>query len=287
MLATTLTEYKDFLHAQLCYQLFITPLHLPVEKEYRDFARHACELLVKNRSTVINLKSPRHHVLHCFEQTKNPNAKKILVTHGWMSRAAYMIRLIRALHQQGFQVYALDFPAHGEAKGIQLTWMDAVSILKETINDFGPFYAVIGHSFGGSMLLNTLNLASQFQEWRLKKEPERVVLMSAPTRMRTPVRKLAKRLKLSGKGYLCLRELFRQHAITDLKNLDFRHYINHAKTPFLCIHGENDDSIRPVESSVFCQQYPHASLALLPDADHISVLIDERVENKVCQFLAT
>ncbi|KTD27124.1 MULTISPECIES: alpha/beta hydrolase [Legionella] len=281
-----LTEFWDLIHAQLCYQLFITPLHLPIEKEYRHFARKACEFFVATRSHSISIDTPRHHVIHCFEQVDNPQAKKVLIAHGWISRAAYMARLIRALHRQGYHVYAIDFPAHGEAKGVQLTWTDAVMILQQTINKLGPFYAVIGHSFGGSMLLNTLNLACQFPEWKLDQEPERMVLMSSPTRMRTPVSQLARRLKLSGKGFIFLRELFRQHATTDLKHLDFRHFIKQSKTPVLCIHGEKDDSISPYESIIFCAQYPHASLALLPEANHVSVLIDERVESKVCDFLA-
>jgi pimeloyl-ACP methyl ester carboxylesterase len=202
-----------------------------------------------------------------------------------MSRAAYMARLIRALHNQGFQIYAIDFPAHGESKGVQLDWSDAVAILQQTINNFGPFYGVIGHSFGGSMLLNTLNLASKFPEWQLKHEPERVILIASPTRMRMPVSRLARRFKLSGKGYLYLRSLFRQNAVTDIKHLDLHHYVRHAKTPFLCIHGENDSSIAPNESTLFCELYPHASLVLLPDVDHVSVLIDPRVEEQVCQFL--
>lgn len=285
MLANSLTEFKDFIHAQLCYQLFITPIHLPIEKQYRDFAHKACEFFLEKRTEAIDCDTPRHHVIHHFASINHSQAKKVLIAHGWMSRAAYMVRLVHALNQQGFDVYALDFPAHGEAKGVQLPWTDAVLLLKQILNNFGPFYAVIGHSFGGSMILNTLNLASQFSEWRIDSEPERVVLIASPTRMRTPVGKLARRFKLSGKGLRQLREVFRQHAMTDLKRLDFRHYISHAKTPFLCIHGEEDESITPTESTIFCQQYPHAYLALLPGADHVSVLMDERVEKTVCQFL--
>ena len=284
MFANALTEIRDFIHAQLCYQLFITPIHLPIEREYRDFARRACEHFLEHRTSMTDKHMPRHHVIHHFA-CANPKAKKILIAHGWMSRAAYMIRLIRALHNQGFDVYAIDFPAHGEAKGVQLTWTDAVSVLNHTLNTLGPFYAVIGHSFGGSMLLNTLNLSTQLPEWRLNEEPERVVLVASPTRMHTPVCKLARRFKLSARGFWHLRDLFRENAITDLRNLDFRHYISQSKTPFLCIHGDKDDSIMPYESTIFCQKYPHASLALLPGADHVSVLMDERVEEQVCQFL--
>ena len=284
-MANSLTNAKDFLHAQLCYQLFITPIYLPLPKQYRHFAQRACEYLESERSELIHYETPRHHVIHRFAQQDNPQAKKILITHGWMSRAAYMARLIHALHQQGFDVYALDFPAHGDAKGVQLPWIDAVAILKQTINHIGPFYAVIGHSFGGSMLLNTLNLAGQYPEWKLETQPERVVLLASPTRMRTPVSRLARQLKLTAKGYLLLRDVFCQQTIVDLKRLDFRHYISHAKTPFLCVHGEDDIAITPKESTIFCQHYPHASLSLLPGIDHINILMDERVEQTVCEFL--
>ncbi|MBA2655536.1 MAG: alpha/beta hydrolase [Tatlockia sp.] len=285
MLANSIQGMLNFLHAQLCYQFFITPIHLPIEKEYREFASKAVEFFASHRSRSFSLNSPRHHVIHHFEQKTNPLAPKILIAHGWMSRAAYMARLIRALHNQGFQIYAIDFPAHGESKGLQLAWTDAVTILRQTINNFGPFYAVVGHSFGGSMLLNTLNLASKFPEWKLKSEPEHLILIASPTRMRIPVSKLARRFKLSGKGLIHLRELFRQSATMDIKHLDLRHYVKHSKTPILCIHGEDDDSIMPLESTIFCQQYPHSSLALLPGVDHVSVLMDERVETTVCQFL--
>ncbi|KTD21951.1 putative hydrolase [Legionella lansingensis] len=284
MVADSLTLFKDLVHAQLCYQLFITPIHLPIEKEYRDFARQACQFFLEARTEVTHCDTPRHHVIHHFASLRQQESKKVLITHGWMSRAAYMMRLINALRQR-FDVYALDFPAHGEAKGVQLTWTDAVLLLNQVINKLGPFYAVIGHSFGGSMLLNTLNLANQFPQWRIDTEPERVVLIASPTRMRTPVGKLARKLRLSRQGFLFLRDLFQQNAAADIRNLDFHHFISRSQTPVLCIHGENDESIMPSESRLFCEQYPHGYLAMLPDADHVSVLLDQRVEKTVSQFL--
>ncbi|MGQ3887876.1 alpha/beta hydrolase [Legionella sp. CNM-1927-20] len=285
MLANALAELRNFFHVQLCYQLFITPLPLPVEKEYREFAQKACDFLVNHRTSFLVANSPRHHVIHRFAQENNPASKKVLITHGWMSRAAYMARLIHALHKQGYDVYALDFPAHGEAKGLQLTWIDAVNTLKTVINHLGPFYGVIGHSFGGSMLLNTLNLACQLPEWQLESLPERAVLIASPTNMRTPVSRHARRFKLNGKSYLRLREVIRQNSKTNITHLNFRNFINRSTTPILCIHGTEDNSIPPQESIEFCRHYPYASLALLAKLDHINVLIDERVEHMVMNFL--
>lgn len=236
MITSSLIRVRDLLHAQLCYQAFITPIFFPLEKEYRSFAKLACEFIEARRTEVIHKEFPRHHVLHRFASQKNSNGKKVLITHGWISRAAYMARLIHALHQQGYEVYALDFPAHGEAKGLQLPWTDAVAILKDTINQHGPFYAVIGHSFGGSMLLNTLNVAGQLPEWRLEHKPERAILIASPTHMRSPVNQIAKKFKLSGHGYLQLRQVMKQQAGFDINLIRLRHFISQSPQYSFSMH---------------------------------------------------
>jgi pimeloyl-ACP methyl ester carboxylesterase len=267
--------------------MFITPVHVPLEEKYKAFAYRACEFFANKRSEIIHQDIPRHHVMHRFIPTVHLNAKKILITHGWMSRAAYMVRLIRALQQQGYDVYALDFPAHGEAKGLQLPWVDAIKIIKNIINQHGPFYGVIGHSFGGSMILNTLNLAGQLPEFQLIHQPERVVLIAAPTFMHGPVKTIARRFNLSGKGYLQLRQLIHDQAKIDPKLIRLHHFIKQTlNIPFLCIHGELDTTIAPKESIVFCDKYQNANLFLLTDADHVSVLHDERVEGMICNFFS-
>lgn len=285
MRVNRLTEFRDFLHAQLCYQFLITPLHFTIEKEYRDFARKACQYFTEKRTEIIQFHTPRHYVIHRFSPLDYSNSKKILIAHGWMSRAAYMIKLIQALRQQGFEVYAIDFPAHGEAKGIQLKWTDAITVLHHTLNHLGPFYAVIGHSFGGSMLLNTINLASQSTKWHIKEKPERIVLIASPTRMRIPVCQLARKFKLNRQAFLFLRASFKENPITDIRNLDFHHFTNRSKSPLLCIHGEEDRSISPQESMLLCKHYPYGQLTLLPNADHVSVLMDCRVEKAIYPFL--
>ncbi len=286
MMTDSLIHIRDLLHAQFCYQMFITPIHLPIDKKYREFAKMACEFIEGRRDEIIHREYPRHHVLHRFTPANKPNGKKILITHGWMSRAAYMVRLIRLLHKEGYEVYAIDFPAHGEAKGIQLPWTDAIAIIKETISQFGPFYGLVGHSFGGSMILNTLNLAGQLPEWQLNYKPERAILIASPTQMRTPVNKIARRFKLSGHAYLQLRQLIRQQASVDPERIRLSHFISQTPdTYFLCIHGELDATINPKESINFCKYYKNARLSLLPDADHVSVLMDERVEQIALDFL--
>ncbi len=286
MMINPISTLKDLLHAQLCYQLFITPVHLPIEKKYRDFARMACEYMEIKRSEVIHQDYPRHHVIHHFKPNHSNPAPKILITHGWLSRAAYMMRIIRALHKEGYDIYAIDFPAHGEAKGFQLPWTDASAIIRHVLNKYGPFYAAIGHSFGGSMLLNTLNLAGQKEEWKLNSSLQAAILIASPIQMRNPVNSLARKFKLNGHGYLYLRQLFRQQTEIDPSLVRLHHFISQEPDiSFLCIHGQQDESISIDESLFFCRKYKKANLCLLDNADHLSVLIDKRVEQEISRFL--
>lgn len=286
IMTDSLLRVRNSLHAQLCYQFFITPIPMPLEKKYRDFAKMACEFLEIKRTEVLHQNLPRHYVIHRFAQEKNPQAKKILITHGWMSRAAYMAVLINDLHRSGYDVYALDFPAHGDAKGYQLPWTDAVTIIKDVLNQQGPFHGVIGHSFGGSMLLNTLNLSGQVPNLQLGHKPEKAILIASPTHMRGPIADIARRFKLNGYAYLQLRHLIAQKAEIDLSLIRLNHFITQQpNTPFLCIHGEQDATVMPSESISFCQQYKNADLALLKDADHISILMDKRVGELIINFL--
>lgn len=286
MFTNTLTNVRDFLQAELCYQFLTTPLPLVLEKEHQELAEQACDFLLAHRTRRIEGYAPRHYVIHHFGQAHDPQAKKILIAHGWMSRAAYMIQLIRVLHEQGYEVYALDFPAHGDAKGLRLPWTDAVSVLHETINAQGPFYAAIGHSFGGAMLLNTLNLASsQSPIWTLNALPERVVLMAAPTNMRTPISKIARRFKLSRPAYMQFKKAINSRLNTKANLTSGNRFAHQCSVPFLCIHGEQDTTIEPKESISFCNLYPHASLALVPDVDHVGILMDKRIGQLVNEFL--
>lgn len=284
----TIKQARTILHGEFCYQLFITPIPAPVGREYKVFAQRACEYFEDKRTEAMHLFQPRHYVVNRFAPVEGSRIKnkKILITHGWMSRAAYMVRLTDFLTHHGYEVFVPDFPAHGEARGVRLPWTDAVAIIRDIINQFGPFEAAIGHSFGGSMLLNSVNLSGQLDEWKLNEYPQKVVLMASPTRMRSPVNSLARRLKLDGSGYQYLKQVIHSTGPIDAKRVRLQNFIKqNLDIPFLCIHGTEDNRVLASESEIFCEKYPNGELRLLDNADHVSVLMDERVDEEVLDFI--
>src|SRR5262245_41871806 len=80
-----------------------------------------------------------------------PAAGTVLVVHGWNSRAEHMVKIVQGLRAAGHRVIALDLPGHGLSSGRRLNMALAVDAVRAAGDWFGPFEAVVGHSFGGAV----------------------------------------------------------------------------------------------------------------------------------------
>ena len=75
--------------------------------------------------------------------------RKILITHGWGSKAIDFIELINALKTIGdVQIIAFDAPGSGSSEGELSNLILFANAAIEVINTFGPPDVVIGHSLG-------------------------------------------------------------------------------------------------------------------------------------------
>lgn len=83
----------------------------------------------------------------------NPRAPRVLVVHGWGSRAEYLADLAIGLQEAGAEVFILDLPGHGRSAGRRLDMRMAADAMADVQARFGPFDAAVGHSFGGAALM--------------------------------------------------------------------------------------------------------------------------------------
>ena len=81
------------------------------------------------------------------------SAPRLLVVHGWGSRAEYLADLAMGLRETGAEVFVLDLPGHGRSSGRTLDMRMAAEAMAEAQARFGPFDAAVGHSFGGAALM--------------------------------------------------------------------------------------------------------------------------------------
>ena len=83
----------------------------------------------------------------------NPNAlKKILILHGFESRAYNFDRYIAPLLKKGYGVVAMDGKAHGNSEGKTTTAPEYAEMIRVLEQKLGKFDGFISHSFGGIAL---------------------------------------------------------------------------------------------------------------------------------------
>jgi pimeloyl-ACP methyl ester carboxylesterase len=74
----------------------------------------------------------------------------VLLAHGWESHAGRWRKIAPLLVQAGYQVMAVDAPAHGRSDGKRFTMIHYAEVLRTLLHRFGPIDSIIAHSVGGA-----------------------------------------------------------------------------------------------------------------------------------------
>ncbi len=75
--------------------------------------------------------------------------QKVLLVHGWAGRGTQLYQIADKILENRMMVISFDAPAHGLSKGQTTNLPEYVSTIHFLNEKYGPFEAVIGHSFGG------------------------------------------------------------------------------------------------------------------------------------------
>ncbi|MFZ6645133.1 alpha/beta hydrolase [Undibacterium sp. TJN25] len=202
-------------------------------------------------------------------------AGRVLLAHGWESRASHWGAFIPALLAAGFQVCAFDMPAHGESFGKQA---DVVSFGRATVSaaaHFGPLLATIGHSAGSPATLYAFAHGVQV---------DRSVHISGPS-------SLVRMLGMLENGMLPaeLRQEFRDRfetylgqPATAMDTSSLQHGLRH---PALLLHDSEDAEVPYAEAVALQQAWPQATLEAVQGLGHRRILKDQAVIERVISFL--
>lgn len=103
----------------------------------------------------------------------------VLLAHGWESHAGRWRKIAPPLVQAGYQVLAVDAPAHGRSGGRHFTMVRYAEVLRVLAQRFGPIDTMIGHSVGGA---STIWAMSQLKP---EQRPRKSVILAAFSAMQT------------------------------------------------------------------------------------------------------
>ena len=74
---------------------------------------------------------------------------KVLLVHGWAGRGTQLYQIADKILENRMMTISFDAPAHGLSKGKTTNFPEYVAAINYINEIYGPFEAVIGHSFGG------------------------------------------------------------------------------------------------------------------------------------------
>jgi hypothetical protein len=97
--------------------------------------------------------------------------RKILLMHGWESRATQMYGLASALVADGCQVIAIDAPCHGRSKGEQSNPVAFAQAIVAADQELGPFDGAVGHSMGAVALAIAREAGANLGRYALVSSP--------------------------------------------------------------------------------------------------------------------
>ena len=106
--------------------------------------------------------------------------KIVVLVHGWESSSRIYESFVAPLLSAGYRVVAIDGPAHGFSSLRETNLFDfgdALHAVLQRLEKIGEVYALVGHSFGGSSLVNMLHR---------KRKPAplaKVVIIASPSRL--------------------------------------------------------------------------------------------------------
>ncbi len=234
----------------------------------------------------------RHHALatrtgcvmvHEFRPLQGrAHAGTVLVIHGWRSRTEYMKALIEAYRDAGYRVMSLDLPGHGASSGRRLTLVSAVDAARAAGEWFGPFAAVVGHSFGGAVAANALaGSVAGIPPLAASK----LVLISAPSSMPAIFEDFGRLLNLGPRTQSAVADQVQRIAGRPLEEF-VGSLLARAPVPTLVIHAPDDREVPADHAEHYASAGGHVRLHWAPGLGHRRILADPDIVAEALGFVA-
>jgi len=254
--------------AEKIFNLFCTPFIKPADRQTAIFS--SAEILNFN---VDGLR------LQGYRWNKD-KPYKILILHGFGSAAHNFHQYVSGFAGKGYQVLAVDAPAHGSSEGSTINAMQYCQVIGEIIKVYGPINGFLAHSLGGLALSLALeNVATD--------KNTKVVFIAPATETVTAINDAFKFLQINDEG---IRKEF-DNIIFDISGhatewFSMKRALENCKADILWIHDEDDD-VTPLKDALLVKAAAHKNInfVITKGLGHRKIYRDAAIKNMVEDFL--
>jgi predicted alpha/beta hydrolase family esterase len=210
----------------------------------------------------------------------HPSPKKLLVLHGFESSAFNFERYIKPLIKIGYEVIAVDAPAHGKSEGKTINLLDYIETIEETEKRYGPFDAALAHSFGGIAI-------SMYLEKSKRKDKMKLVLIAPATETVTAIDSFFRFLQLNDGIRTEFNKLIHHRTGHWPSHFSIKRVAAQLPAEILWVHDEDDD-MTPLSDTEPVQKanYPHIRFMITKGLGHRRIYRDTEVSRIILNFFS-
>jgi len=212
--------------------------------------------------------------------------KKVLLVHGWGSRASHMSFLARAIAEAGFTAVSFDAPAHSST--------NIPSKKTSSMFDFGCAVSaavcylkdpdiVVAHSLGAIAVMFTVSGYMKFKG--LEFYPEKVILVSPPLSLDSMISSYANKNDLKESEENILRNGLQEEFDFRIADYSIGSSLRNIPQDLLIIHDKDDEEIHYTEAIEINKYFPSSVLHLTNGLGHKKILFSRETIQTVIKFI--
>lgn len=204
------------------------------------------------------------------------SGKSILLVHGWESRATQMYGFVPQLLQQGYQVIALDMPAHGLSKGSTSDANKFIQTILLAEQTLGTFEAIIGHSMGAGATSAAVSRGLK---------SKKLILISGPSSIENVLRRFSGFVGLNPKATDFFVDYTGKKVGVSPTTIDSITLSKSNDIPTLFVHDRLDFEVPISETERLLSTFTNSELFITEGLGHRKILKSEIVMDKISGFL--
>ena len=269
---TSFARILDFvskgLATRFLWRIFCGPIKFKVPSREADFYN-------KTEQKMIDAESVSKKIM----LYRIPNdGQRILFVHGWNGRSSQFYRIIELLSDHGYDITAVDLPGHGRSSRSNTNLPEITDLLSEITKSRGPYDGIVCHSFGGVAALNSVRHGARC---------EKLVLISPGIYEIKPMFKTFVGLFGLDEEYYADRLFDIAESLYGASPGEFGldRFSKQIETETLIIHCEDDKKAMKDIALTLHSDMKNSVLHLTEGLGHRRILRDEKVAEKVLNFL--
>ncbi|PRQ05078.1 alpha/beta fold hydrolase [Enhygromyxa salina] len=202
---------------------------------------------------------------------------RILAIHGWEGRATQWGPLAEQLDRAGFELVAIDGPAHGQSPGRHAHPIAFANALLAADRQLGPFAAVIGHSMGVPAVAVALSRGLR---------AEQAVLIAGPSNVEGVLGRFAAMLGLAPAATRQFETRIQGIVGAPAEQLSIATLGRQLRQPALVIHSKDDREIPFADALDHARHWQNATLHAVNGLGHRRIVRDEGVIEAIVATVA-